>query len=444
MGTPISIFYSYAQSDQDEGLRKQLDDHLKVFETPGRIKGWHKREIRAGQEWATEINRHLNAAQIILLLISTDFLASVDCFTEMKQALARYERREAIVVPILLRPGYYKGSQFGALEMLPSNKTAITRWANRDQAFENVVEGLGRIIEKLESVSGSVLAYFALSSSDAQDPQPETPAHDPELSSGTREERPASGQVPACDVLLVTATPLEVLAVRDLCQEQLQRPLSRHFLGDKTYFNLGSIGGARTFLVQSEMGAGGPAGALLTVQEGIQVLSPSAVIMVGVAFGTNSKKQHLGDILVSRQLLGYEPQRVERDANGQIRNIPRGDRPQASVRLLDRLRTGVVDWQGAPVHFGLMLSGEKLVDHPDFREYLRQMEPEAIGGEMEGAGLYAAAQRNKVDWIVVKGICDWADGKKSQNKDQRQQDAARNAVGFIFHVLQQGGLAVQR
>jgi nucleoside phosphorylase len=444
MGNPITLFYSYAQSEQDEALRTQLESHLKVFETPDRIKGWHKREIRAGQDWAAEINSNLKAAQIILLLISADFLASPDCFHEMKLALARHERQEAIVVPVLLRPGYYKDSPFKALGMLPSNKTPITRWANRDLAFENIVEGLGRIIEKLESVSGSVPAYFALSSSDAPAPQPETPVHNPELGSATADEKPASVQTPRCDVLLVTATPVEVLAVRDLCQEQLQRSFSLYFRGQKTYFDLGSIGGARTFLVQSEMGAGGPAGALLTVQEGIQVLSPSAVIMVGVAFGTDPKKQHLGDILVSRQLLGYEPQRVERDASGQIRYIPRGDRPQASVRLLDRLRAGVLDWQGAPVHFGLMLSGEKLVDHPDFREYLRQMEPEAIGGEMEGAGLYAAAQRNKVDWIVVKAICDWADGKKSQNKDQRQQTAARNAVGFIFHVLQQGGLAPQR
>ncbi len=444
MGTPISIFYSYAQSDQDEALRNQLEYHLKVFETSDRIKGWHKREIRAGQEWATEINRHLNAAQIILLLISTDFLASVDCFTEMKQALVRYERREAIVVPILLRPGYYKGSQFGALEMLPSNKTAITRWANRDQAFENVVEGLGRIIEKLESVSGSVPAYFALSSSDAPGPQPEMPAYVPEPGSATKEERPASGQALTCDVLLVTATPVEAKAVQDICQEQLQRSFTRHFLGPKTYFGLGSIGGARTFLVQSEMGASGPSGSLLTVQEGIQALSPSAVIMVGVAFGMKPKKQQIGDILVSRQLLGYELQRVERDANGLIRNIPRGDRPQASGRLLDRLRTGAFDnWQGAPVHFGLILSGEKLVDHPDFLEYLREIEPEAIGGEMEGAGLYAAAYHNGVDWIMVKAICDWADGKKSRNKDQNQQTAARNAVGFVFHVLQQGGLAAQ-
>jgi hypothetical protein len=60
---------------------------------------------------------------------------------------------------------------------------------------------------------------------------------------------------------------------------------------------------------------------------------------------------------------------------------------------------------------------------------------------MEGAGLYAVAQREKVDWILVKAICDYADGNKGQDKDKRQQTAARNAARFVFHVLNQGGFA---
>ena len=87
----------------------------------------------------------------------------------------------------------------------------------------------------------------------------------------------------------------------------------------------------------------------------------------------------------------------------------------------------------------MILSGDKLVDDLDFRDQLRQFEQEAIGGEMEGAGLSAAAQRFKIDWILVKAICDWADGKKSIQKKQRQQLAAQNAALFTIHVLKQGG-----
>jgi hypothetical protein len=89
----------------------------------------------------------------------------------------------------------------------------------------------------------------------------------------------------------------------------------------------------------------------------------------------------------------------------------------------------------------LVLSGEKLIDHPEFRKRLLERAPEAIGGEMEGAGLYAAAHQHHVDWILVKAISDWADGKKAQHKDENQALAARNAAEFVFYVLSQGGFA---
>ena len=76
------------------------------------------------------------------------------------------------------------------------------------------------------------------------------------------------------------------------------------------------------------------------------------------------------------------------------------------------------------------------MDNLDFREQLRGFEPEAIGGEMEGAGLYVACQDQKVDWILVKAICDWADGHKAQDKDDHQQTAAANAAAFVLYALQ--------
>jgi nucleoside phosphorylase/Tfp pilus assembly protein PilF len=260
----------------------------------------------------------------------------------------------------------------------------------------------------------------------------------------TSENADIQEQNPHCDVLLVTVTQVEAQAVLTFLQEDLGHKLERLFIGDKTYYDLGVIGGARIFLVQSEMGSGGPSGSLLTVTEGIRVLSPSAVVMVGIAFGIDPQRQRIGEILVSRQLSGYELQRVSNGSSGQLVINPRGDRPQASTRLLDRFRSGHLDWRGPAVHFGLVLSGEKLVDHQSFRDQLRTLEPEAIGGEMEGAGLYAAAQRAKVDWILVKAICDWADGNKHQHKRQRQQRAAKNAARFTLHILRQGGLVADK
>ena len=239
------------------------------------------------------------------------------------------------------------------------------------------------------------------------------------------------------DLLLVTATEVETRAILNVFPAQ-NETVRQSYIDDNTYFDLGIIGGARTFLVQSEAGAGGPAGATLVVHESIKALSPSAVIMVGIAFGLIPKEQHPGDILVSQQLMDYELQKIDQGSDGGEIIKPRGDRVQASPRLLSRLRASVFDWQGAKVHFGLMLSGDKLANHTSFLNKLLSIEPEAIGGEMEGTGVYSAAHRNKVDWIVVKAICDWADGHKD---DAFQQQAAENAAHFILHMIQKGGLA---
>ncbi len=244
--------------------------------------------------------------------------------------------------------------------------------------------------------------------------------------------------IPHVDVLLVTVTEVEAQAVFDAFTPGQDK--QRRFIGDNTYYDLGVHGGARVFMVQSEMGSGGLAGSQATVQASIEALHPDSVVMVGIAFGVNSQNKKIGDILVSRQLMSYEPQRVGTDRAGQQTRIPRGSRAHASVRLVDRFVSGKKDWDGQEVHIGLILSGEKLVDNLEFRRQLLELEPEAIGGEMEGAGLYAAAERARVDWILVKAICDWADGHKSRGKRQRQQLAAQNAARFVLHVVRQGGL----
>ena len=126
---------------------------------------------------------------------------------------------------------------------------------------------------------------------------------------------------------------------------------------------------------------------------------------------------------------------------GTVECTLRGDRVTATPRLLDRFEAGTVDWEGAKVHSGLVMSGDKLVDSPSLKEELLSHEPEAIGGEMEAAGLYAASYKGKVDWIMAKGICDWGEGKNHPHKDRDQALAARNAAEFVLHVIRKGGLA---
>src|SRR5437867_12063493 len=99
------IFFSYAH--EDELLLKKLKRHLRPLQRQGLIDVWHDRDISAGTKWEEEIDKRLNEANIILLLISPDFMDSDYCYgTEMKRALERHERGEAHVIPVILRSIY--------------------------------------------------------------------------------------------------------------------------------------------------------------------------------------------------------------------------------------------------------------------------------------------------------------------------------------------------
>ena len=198
------------------------------------------------------------------------------------------------------------------------------------------------------------------------------------------------------DVLIVTVTEVESRAVIEVFEKFVGNKPKPKSIKDRFYFDLGVINNARVVLTQSEMGSGGLGASQQTVSKGIESLSPAAVIMVGIAFGVNEEKQKIGDILVTEQLRLYDLQRIGTKGN-EAKIILRGDKPHASPWLINHFKSANLLWQGAKVRFGQVLTGEKLVDNIDFRDQLRYFEAEAIGGEMEGAGLYVACQDKKVD-----------------------------------------------
>jgi len=144
----IKIFYCYAR--KDKALRDELEKHLEILKHLGLITPWYDREIQPGVEWKREIDRHLNTADIVLLLISADFMHSTYCYgTEMRRALERHEAGEARVLPIILRPVDWKGTPISELQALPAEGKAITKWTNRDEAFEDVARGIRKVVETL-------------------------------------------------------------------------------------------------------------------------------------------------------------------------------------------------------------------------------------------------------------------------------------------------------
>ncbi|KPA11145.1 transcriptional regulator [Candidatus Magnetomorum sp. HK-1] len=145
----IELFYSY--SHKDEKLRNELEKHLSILRRQGHISEWYDRKISAGNEWEGEIDQHLRSANIILLLVSSDFLYSDYCYgKEMEIALERHEKREALVIPIIIRPVDWTGEKFGKLQALPKNAKPVVIWDNQDEAFTNIVQGIRTAISKIK------------------------------------------------------------------------------------------------------------------------------------------------------------------------------------------------------------------------------------------------------------------------------------------------------
>lgn len=156
MSGRIEVFVSYAH--KDKALLEKLEKHLLLLKRQGLIDTWYDRDISGGTEWAQEIDKHLNTAQIVLLLVSPDFLASDYCYgIEMERAVAQHERGEALVIPVILRPVDWQDSLFGKLQALPKNKKPVTTWSNRDEAFHDIVTDILQVAQKLAiTLSSSV------------------------------------------------------------------------------------------------------------------------------------------------------------------------------------------------------------------------------------------------------------------------------------------------
>ncbi|MEO0987628.1 MAG: toll/interleukin-1 receptor domain-containing protein, partial [Cyanobacteria bacterium J06639_14] len=140
-GDPLDVFISY--SHKDEALKDELLPHLTILQREDRIKTWQDRDIEAGMEWEAAIKTQLEKAKIILLLVTTNFLASKYCYVkEMQRAVQRHQEGTARVLPIILKPCGWKYSAFNVLQVLPKEGNPISRWPDRAEAWFDVEEGI--------------------------------------------------------------------------------------------------------------------------------------------------------------------------------------------------------------------------------------------------------------------------------------------------------------
>lgn len=148
------LFFSY--SHKDEILRDELQTHLTALSRQGVLEMWHDRRITAGKEFDNEISKHLENADIVLLLISPDFIASDYCYgIELQRAMERHDNGDARVIPVILRPCSWQRLPFGKLLASPTDGKAVTKFPNLDEAFLEVTEAIAAAAEELGTYNES-------------------------------------------------------------------------------------------------------------------------------------------------------------------------------------------------------------------------------------------------------------------------------------------------
>ena len=150
MPGPFQIFIAYAR--KDTAFLDELRVQLKPLERSNKVHIWYDGKIEPGQVWEAAIKENLHRADIILLLVSADAIAS-DYFyeKEMADALKRHHKGEARVVPFIIRPCAWRATPLAELQALPKNGKAVTLWDDRDHAYSDAVNALWKMVEKLDA-----------------------------------------------------------------------------------------------------------------------------------------------------------------------------------------------------------------------------------------------------------------------------------------------------
>ena len=148
MGNRAKVFYSY--SHKDEAYKNSLVTHLTILKRIELIDDWHDRKILPGADWGGEISGNLLDSDVIILLVSSDFIASEYCYCkEMSTAIEMHESKQSIVIPVIIRPCEWGESPIGSIQALPKDVKPISTWGNEDEAWLDVVSGIKSVVKNV-------------------------------------------------------------------------------------------------------------------------------------------------------------------------------------------------------------------------------------------------------------------------------------------------------
>jgi hypothetical protein len=161
------VFISYARVDMD--FLARLEAHLMPMVREGLVEVWHDQVIKPGADWASDIEHHLDTADIVVLLVSADFVASVFCFEkELTEALRRHRDEGVRILPVIIKPVDFKQLAFARFDALPRNIQPISTWDNLEAAWLDVALGVRTVVEDIHGSRASLPAQRISSPEETQ------------------------------------------------------------------------------------------------------------------------------------------------------------------------------------------------------------------------------------------------------------------------------------
>jgi len=243
-----------------------------------------------------------------------------------------------------------------------------------------------------------------------------------------------------CDLLIFVATPSEVEQLETVAKEmaiEFRETKARDF----AFYSMGTIGSNRVNAVRVEMGPfsyGGSAARGIFYKT---VSSAAGIIQLGMAFGVNDNQQKLGDVLISTHLFPYDYRQIDESDGWYKTSYSKVVPHPAKQSLLEMCRKHHESTSlGHEVYFGGLLTGGAKIFSKHFVREMQETLPKVeegliVGGEMEGAGLLSITPKDDPCWLVVKGICDFADENRDRVIRESRPVACRNSARFVLSAL---------
>lgn len=248
-----------------------------------------------------------------------------------------------------------------------------------------------------------------------------------------------SGVPDKARLLVVVVTEVERSAVIDVFESYTNRTAEVDYGLSVPVFKLGTISDVEVFMVQAgDAGSVDVASVPNVATDAIKELKPSCAVITGICYGLKPAEQAFREVLVSARIRDLDHVKLLQK-DGEVTNLERGEVVSPSPWLLQAAKTAQWQWQrenDVSVHFGPMLSWNKLINAELVVSDLGERYPDAIGGDMEGTGFYAAVRWAGVEGILIKAISDFGRDKK----DIHQRPAALNAARFVLHLVRVGAL----